>query len=205
MTIKIEPCAILRGAILRGADLRGAILRGADLRGADLRGANLWGANLQGANLRYAYLRGAYLRDAILRDANLRDADLQGANLRGADLEGADLTGTILDPINMANGNIDEFETIDNGFWAVGYRARNSAYMNKSHTYDVGEEYEAPYFSTCNTDCHPGLYVCPAIFDASTQGNGIIKVIFRPHDCHKAGDNYRVRSFIVWEEVSDDD
>jgi hypothetical protein len=67
--------------------------------------------------------------------------------------------------------------------------------------YEVGELRESPYFSTAPTECHPGLYVCPTMSRALEWGDQIMKVIFRPWECHKAGDKYRVRWLIVWEDI----
>ena len=179
-----------RGADLFGANLFGANLRGADLRGANLVGAYLCDADLRGANLRGANLRRAYLRRAYLRDADLRDADLRD---------------TCLDPLAPPNGNCDAFTDLEPG-WKVGYRTKNSPYMDGPQ-YIVGELREAPVFSTAPTDCHPGIFVCPTI-DAVHQwlhsqkfmACPVVSVIFRPWECHRAGDKYRVRWCIVWED-----
>lgn len=197
--------ANLRGANLRYANLRYANLRGADLQDANLQDANLQDADLWGADLRYADLEDANLRGANLRYVNLQDADLRGANLRRANLRDANLRGaklrnTCLDPTDTPNGVCTDFELIDNGQWAIGYRTKNSPILN-SPNYKVGELREAPYFSTSSTECHPGIYVCPTIQRARDFGNSIVKVIFRPWEVHKAGNKYRVPWLIVWEDL----
>lgn len=165
----------------------------------DLRAANLGWADLPMANL-----RGAKLRDADLRGACLQGANIQGVNLQMADFEGADLRDTILDPVNEANQDISRFETITdrNGSeWCVGYRTANSLHVGRTE-YKVGEEYKAPYFSTSDDECHPGLYVWPSYKMSMNYSNSAcIKVIFRPHDCHRAGYKWRVREFIVVEKI----
>jgi len=210
----IEPETDLWGANLRGADLCGANLRDANLwyanlldanlLDANLLDANLLDANLSGANLRRADLSGANLRDADLRyanlsRANLRDANLSGANLldanlRGADLSGADLRETSLDPAYHANGDVNGFDTVctpSGQVWCKGYRTQNSPVMG-GNDYDVGQWYSAPYFSICQyTECHPGLYVRPE------KEDGDITVWFFAHDCHRAGNKWRVRHFFV--------
>jgi hypothetical protein len=194
--------ADLSGANLRGADLREANLRLAYLREANLSGANLWGANLWGANLRGADLTGADLWRAYLWEADLNEANLTGANLRGADLTGADLGGTVLDSMAAPNGNCEDFH-MDGGRWAIGYRTKNSPHLG-GDGYTVGELVEAPYFSTCSTECHPGIFVLPTIRESLEWGEEIVRVIFRPWECHRAGSKWRVRWLIVWEEVTNE-
>jgi hypothetical protein len=194
---KIEPKAYLRGADLRSADLRSA-----DLRDADLQGAYLQWADLQGADLRDANLRGADLRDANLRGADLRDANLRGADLQGANLRGADLQDTCLDPSNVPNQQgTEQFK--DN----VGYRTKRQMFLGYSD-YEVGKTYTAPWFSTAETECHPGLYIYPTLGAAIRFASGghyyqgdYIKVTFDPVDLHQAGDKWRVKSFTVVEEI----
>jgi hypothetical protein len=166
-------------------------------------GANLAGANLVGANLAWANLEGADLRGADLACANLGGADLEGADLRGADLyraslawanlKGADLRGTYLDPTNTPNGDVDGFELIDNGQWCVGYRTKHSPHMSGQELYQVGQLREAPVFSTC-----------PTIKEALDWGSPLVKVIFRPWECHHANDKHRVTWFIVWEDIKNE-
>jgi len=165
--------------------LRWVVLSGANLCRANLSGANLSGANLYGANL---------------YGANLHWANLHWANLYGANLSGANLGETCLDPMRPPNGDVEGFELIDDGEWAVGYRTGSSPHLG-GPGYQIGESYVAPVFSTSDTECHPGLFVCPSVEAAQKWGSDIIKVIFRPWDCHKAGEKHRVREFIVWAKV----
>jgi Pentapeptide repeats (8 copies) len=108
--------ADLFGANLTGANLFGANLSGADLADANLTRANLAGADLAAANLTRAALSRADLARADLADANLADANLADANLSGANLAGADLAGA--DQV-IAAGQ-------PNGFWAFGYREKDT-------------------------------------------------------------------------------
>jgi hypothetical protein len=201
---EIKPRADLGGANLGGANLWGAYLRGANLREANLRGANLRGANLRGANLREADLREANLRGADLwgadlRGANLRGANLREANLREANLWEANLENTCLDYIKYANGEVDGFETLPIG-WCVGYRTADSPHLGGPE-YQEGELRECTIFSVSDTECHPGIFVLPKIEDVKQWGNTVVKVIFRPWECHKAGSKWRVRWLIVWERI----
>jgi hypothetical protein len=112
------------------------------------------------------------------------------------------LSNTVLDLTNTPNQKIDEFELIDAGNWAIGYRTKNSPHGNNNEDYMVGQLRESHAFSTCcYTECHPGLFVCPTIEKAEEWGIKIIKVIFRPWDLHKAGEKHRVPWFIVWEDI----
>lgn len=227
--------AFLRGANFERANFERANLSRAFLREANFERANLWRANLSGANLglanfsranlefadlsranlkgadlRLANLNGADLSGADLRPANLKGSDLSRANFKGAALSGANLGNTILDPTNVPNGDISGFELINNGKWAVGYRTKKSPFMINPD-YDVGNLVEAPFFSTCSTGCHPGIFVLPTveavkeflIFNSfvSHFENEIVKVIFRPWECHRAGDKWRVKWLIVWEDI----
>ncbi len=185
---------------LKGADLRKANLKNVDLSGADLRNTILERANLKGANLRYVDLRHAILRNAILRNANLSYTDLEYVNF-----EGADLTGTCLDPNNLPNmkaAKFKKFESRSGITWCIGYRTKNSICINSKYCYKVGTLYEAPWFSTNETEYHPGLYVEPnKRNDATTKKYGVIKVIFPDYVLHKAnGSKYRVKWFVVIDE-----
>jgi len=171
-----------------------------NLRWAKLRQAYLSGADLRGADLRWADLHEADLSEADLRGAKLHGANLHEADLSEADLRGADLSETCLDPMQPPNGDVKGFELIDGGNWAVGYRTCDSPHLG-GPGYQIGESYVVPVFSTSGTECHPGLFVCPSVEAAQKWGSDIIKVIFRPWDCHKAGEKHRVREFIVWEKV----
>lgn len=202
--------AYLQGANLRGANLQGAKLSCADLHGAYLQGANLQGAklwraglqraDLHGANLQGAKLWRADLRRADLQGAKLRDADLRGAKLRDADLRDADLTDTALDPRRWPNGEHEGFEIMrdDTGTWVRGYRTVTSPYMG-GNGYHPGELYEAPVFSTCDTECHPGLYLCPT--PSVGHAGRVIEVYTRPWLVHKAGAKYRCPWFITGDIV----
>jgi len=162
--------------------------------------------NLEGIDLSFADLRGInFLKSdldfADFKKANLENANFKNTTLKGTNFEGANLTNTVLDPMNIPNGITDKFET-DNG-WCVGYRTRNSPIMG-SNIYRVGEWYTAPIFSTGSTACHPGLYVFPTtgkVLDFTGRNCAIVSVIFRSWDCHKAGNKYRVREFLVWEDI----
>lgn len=187
-----------------------------NLQGADLEGAKLSGANLSGANLSGAYLGWAKLREAELYGADLSGADLRGANLERANLQwaklyqtrlswtklnGATLNDTVLERNKKTNKKTDGFEKIDNGEWLIGYRTKRSHHM-KTLPYKTGDHRVAPVFSVCQTECHPGIYVCPTIAQVLQRfGSDVVKVMFRPRDLHRAGDKYRVRSLIVLEGV----
>ena len=198
--------ANLQGANLQGANLHRADLWDANLHRANLQGTNLQGTNLAGANLHRANLQGADLQVTDLQGANLQGADLRGANLRGANLRGANLRGadlrsTCLDPSNTPNGLCSEFEQVDG--MCVGYRTQKALFKAET-TYESGKTYEAPFFSTADTECHPGLYVCPSEEDVSrfceSYGKpdySVIKVVFYPEDCHKAGSKWRVKRLTV--------
>jgi hypothetical protein len=221
---EIEPQANLRDANLSGANLRDADLRDADLSRAnlsyaDLRGANLSGADLRDANLRSSDLFGAHLSytnliDADLRGANLHGADLRGAYLSGADLfgahlsytnlSGADLRETVLDCMRIPNGDVEGFR-LDGG-WCHGYRTKKSQHVGDT-TYNVGEVYTAPVFSTGITECHPGIFVLPTENEARQWDgtkHGIVEVIFRPWDCHRAVEKWRVTELIVWKDIKEE-
>ena len=211
---EIKPEANLRGADLSGANLSRTDLSRADLsetnlretnlsradlsetnlRGADLRETNLSRANLRGANLRWADLRGA-----DLREANLREADLFGANLYGADLRETDLSGTCLNHSNEANGDTAEFQQYKGRI--IGYRSKVTPHVGE---YYVGRVYGADFFSTSDTECHPGLYLWPTLLGArawSGDSVKLIKVLADPEHTHKAGSKWRTRWFEVTEEI----
>lgn len=146
-------------------------------RGADLRGANLGGANLGGAYL--------------------SEADLRGANLRGTYLGGANLGGTVLDPTNAPSGADESWERTEDGM-CRGWRTRTSTHCG-STTYENGRAYTAPVFSTAGTECHPGLYLWPKLYEATAWARGaeVIEVRSKPEDIHKAGGKWRCRQFVV--------
>jgi len=189
----------LSGTDLRWADLRWADLSGTDLTGADLTGANLAETNLSGADLSGADLTGANLLRSILYMADLTGANLTDTKLSGANLSGAVTRGTVLDPVNTPNAEVSAFREIrdrNNTTWCIGYRTSNSPNMS-GPPYLAGELREAPIFSTAPTDCHPGIFVCPTLEDAKDWGDDVVKVIFRPEECHRAGGKWRVRWLIV--------
>jgi uncharacterized protein YjbI with pentapeptide repeats len=156
-------------------------------------------ANLQEANLQGAYLRGANLQGANLQGTNLQEANLQGADLQGANLRGANLQDTVLDPSNIPNmRGSDLFEERSEGE-LLGYRTRISTHVG-SQEYKGGETYKAPYFSTSDGKCHPGLYVFPTREQTEKwdrKNVGIVQVTFKKEDLHQAGDKWRVRKFTV--------
>ena len=182
------------GADLSGANLRGAKLSVADLSDADLRGADLSGADLRNANLSGANLSGANLSGANLCVANLSGANLRNANLSGADLRNANLSGTVLDPDNTPNGSVKWFEK--HGDKVFGYRTRKAGHIDK---YRDGRVYSADWFSTCDTECHPGLYLWPTLETAKAWNSNdeIIKVVTNVQDVHRAGTKWRCRWFKV--------
>jgi len=204
--------ANLRGADLSGADIQMANLREADLRRAYLFSAYLWGTDLARANLQQARLQDArllhtYLRGADLRGADLRNADLRRTDLRWTKLDGADLRGTCLDPANIPNGEADEFERDADPEWVVGYRTVHSPWVRSNIRYTRGI-YKAPWFSTADdTECHPGLYLCPTKDEVEAEHPKaiIIRVLTRPEAIHKAGRKYRCKWFVVEESLEWDD
>jgi len=211
-------CANLSGANLSNEDLNKANLCDANLNRANLCGANLSYADLicadlSYADLTYADLTYANLRNANLRNANLRNAnlifadlicaDLTGANLSKTNLKGinfykTDLTGTCLDPNNVCN--IPNCFEIVNGY-AIGYRDRKAGHIDY---YRVGRHYSADVFSTSDTECHPGLYICKDIKSARYWSNDIIIVRTKLDQIHQAGNKYRCRWFEVIGEVKEE-
>ena len=209
---KIKPYANLMGANLSkanlfDADLRGINLSKADLMGANLSEANLMGANLSKANLFDADLRWADLSEANLMGANLSWANLSEANLMGANLSKADLmranlskanlTNTVLDPTNIPNIPTE----FGKGPIIYGYRTRKAGHID---IYRDGWTYSADWFSTCETECHPGLYLWPTLKEAiifSGEDKEFIKVEAKLQHTHKAGSKYRTRWFKVISKV----
>jgi len=173
----------------------GHIRSGAWLWHDDLSGADLFRANLSGADLSRAHLF-----RANLSGADLSRADLSGADLSRADLSGADLSDTVLDPNNEPNMIDHEMFEVHENDILLGYRTKNSPILNNDRIYTVGEKYSAPYFSTCETECHPGLYVYPKM-GMIEYLPPFIKVVFDKNDLHKAGYKWRVKSFTVIEDV----
>ena len=171
------------------ANLCGANLCGADLYGADLCGADLYRADLYRADLRGADLRGANLRGADLRGANLCGADLCGANLRGADL-----CETCLDIEFSPNKEIKGFKKVRG--YVIGYRTREAGHIKE---YKDGQFYSADWFSVSDTECHPGLYLWPALEQAKEFSGNVefIKVRTKPTEVHKAGNKWSCRWFEV--------
>ena len=148
-----------------------------------------------------ANLTGADLTRANLTGADLTGADLTRANLTWANLTGADLTGTCLDPDNRPTGADDSFE-IQNGY-AIGYRTEIAGHIDR---YRIGRFYSADFFSTSETECHPGLYLWPTLRQSiGYRGNvPMIKVRTRPEAIHKVGSKYRCQWFEVLEVIKDD-
>lgn len=175
-------------ANLRGVNLEWTNLRGATLIEADLSCANLSGVNLEWSNLSEADLSGA----------NLSCANLSEAYMREVNMSEADLTGTVLDPKNKPNANIEGFEI--EGQYVIGYRTQNSPAMG-GDGYEVGESYEAPVFSTCETKCHPGLYLYPTLERVKALPGPYIKVRALISDVHEAGNKWRCKKFEVLTEV----
>ena len=188
--------ANLTGANLTEADLTEANLTRADLTRADLMEANLTRADLTGASL-----TGANLTEANLTGADLMEADLTEADLTRASLTGANLMGTCLDSDNRPTGADDSFE-IQNGY-AIGYRTETAGHVDK---YRVGRSYSADFFSTSETECHPGLYLWPTLEQANVFNGAVpmIKVRTRPEAIHKAGKKYRCQWFEVLEVIKND-
>jgi len=181
-------------ANLSGANLYEANLSRANLSGANLSRANLSRANLSEANLSGADLSGANLSGANLSEANLSGADLFEVNLSKANLYGADLPNTCLDPNNPPNAKIDEFIERD-GELVIGYRTRKAGHIDE---YRDGRTYSADWFSTSDTECHPGLYLWPSLKAAKQwKDEETIRVVTSPADIHKAGSKYRCRWFKV--------
>ncbi len=191
--------ANLSYATFHGADLQGANFKGASLRGAYLMQANLRGNNLQWANLLFAHLSGADLREANLQGAYLQETDLYDTNLTGANI-----TSTVLDPRNTPNRDYNAFKEVD-GDYIIGYRTKRR--LNSGH-YSIGEKVKAPYFSTCTTECHPGLYLYPTVAMVLDFQRGnpnscgpVIVVRTKKTDIHKAGKKWRCKEFEVLSEV----
>jgi len=193
--------ANLRGAYLTNADLRHANLRGADMTGADLRGADLTGADLTFAGLADSDLTGADLTSADLRGADLTGADLTSADLRGADMTGADLTKTCLDPSNSIP-RVTDAEILGGGLeiggddWIYGWRTERSTEVGDTH-YTPGE-YTAPYFSTSDTKCHPGIYLASREWIGKKYPDrSIVRVRCRREDLHRTSNKWRCRKLEV--------
>jgi len=189
--------ANLSNASLRNANLSNADLRNANLSCASLSCADLSNARLCGANLRRAGLIKAQLRNASLYQANLSRANLDGTNLWFAGLAGAFLEGTCLDPANSPNGRAEDFDPYEKGL-VIGYRSRKTPHIGE---YLDGRTYRADWFSTADTPCHPGLYLCPSIPHVrefvSPSLKEIIAVVTHPKDIHRAGRKWRCRWFRV--------
>jgi len=147
--------------------------------------------------LHRARLTNAQLRDACLDKANLSWATLDGTSLWFANLAGAILEGTCLDPANSPNGRAEDFDPYEKGL-VIGYRTRKTPYIGE---YRDGRTYSADWFSTADTQCHPGLYLCPSILrvqiSVSPSPKEIIAVVTHPEDIHRAGSKWRCRWFRV--------
>ena len=135
----------------------------------------------------------ADLRGANLRGANLTDADLTVAHLRGANLAGATLTGTCLDSDSTPNADVFGFGRC--GRFVAAYRTRKAGHIDR---YRDGRTYTADWFSTADTECHPGLYIWPTLEMARQWSGGeLIRVYALPEDVHRAGKKWRCRMFRV--------
>jgi len=152
----------------------------ADLSGADLSGADLFSANLFSANL---------------SSANLSSANLFSANLFSADLRSADVRETCLDPTNAASG-VGRGVFQRRGRYCIGYRTRKAGHID---IYRDGGYYNADWFSTSDTECHPGLYLWPtrAAAQAWSPREEVIAVRTFAEDIHQAGSKWRCRWFQV--------
>ena len=179
----------------------GADLRRVYLCGADLRETNLYRANLHGADLRRTNLSEVDLRGTDLSETNLSGADLSGTNLRGVNLYKACVSGTVLDPDNAVNNDVKAFKYYSKGF-VIGYRTRKAGHISK---YQDGRTYSADWFSTCKTECHPGLFVWPTIKQVRDFSGNVecISVKIPKKHIHKAGSKYRCRWFTVLGKVED--
>jgi hypothetical protein len=66
----------------------------------------------------------------------------------------------------------------------------------------------APWFSTSDTECHPGLYLWPTKGEAEkwlencSQEEKIVKVRALAADVHKAVDKWRCKKFTVVETIT---
>jgi hypothetical protein len=208
----------LQGANLRKASLQDANLESANLRDVDLQGACLQGANLQDANLEGAYLKNAYLPSAYLQGTNLQNANLYGANLQNASLEGADLYRANLEGANLqgtclapdavcaappTDEDIAKAGLELHGDRVYGWRTKKSQHCG-STIYEVGREYEAPWFSVDHTSsCHPGLYLAGKEWlEENYRGVEVVRVYCLRSELVHAGDKWRARRLWV---VADDE
>lgn len=152
-----------------------------------------------------ANLTGADLNGADLTGANLSRAYLSRANLTGANLTGANLTDTCLDPNKEIVTIADSYFTkkgfeVDSDF-VYGYRTKRSRHCGNT-TYEVGQEYTAPYFSvSSDTDCHPGLYFATLDWLQLNYGStDLVKVKARKDEVIKAGNKWRAKRLWVIED-----
>jgi hypothetical protein len=184
--------AHMSGADMSWVNLSGAALFEADFSCTAISRANLYAADLINANLSDAFVVGANCAEANMQSVNFVGADLWGVNFFNANLN-----NTCLDPNNKPNGLADAFD-VENGY-VVGYRGRTAGHIPE---YIIGQTYGSTWFSTCKTECHPGLYICPTIQKAKEFSNDLIKVYTKAEDIHKAWSKYRCRWFKVIEAVS---
>jgi len=119
---------------------------------------------------------------------------LCGKGGKEANLYWANLSGTCLDPDNAPNGDVEGFA--HHGEFVIGYRTRQAGHIDK---YRDGRVYSADWFSTSDTECHPGLYLWPTLDDAIAwqKDAEIIRVRTKPADVHRAGSKWRCRWFEV--------
>ncbi|MFC1682315.1 pentapeptide repeat-containing protein [Nanoarchaeota archaeon] len=161
---------------------------------ADFERAYLEGVDFNGLNLSHI----------SFRNANIRGGNFVGADLLRTDFTGADLTGSCLDPMNVPNGDVKDFERDPerDGF-LIGFRSRRPIFTG-GKPYEIRETYTTPVFSSSSESCHPGLYVFPTVETVDdflstyfSMNQDLVKVVFRPEDCHRAGNKWRVRQFDV--------
>ena len=138
-----------------------------------------------------------YTEDELQEVLRLHGLWLHNKGGQRADLSGADLSGTVLDPVSKIP-TVDDFGglTIVEGY-AYGFRTRVAQHVGGA-TYVVGQTYVAPWFSTCSTSCHPGLYMATqAWLDDNGYSKDRVRVRCRVKDLHRAGDKFRCREFEV--------
>jgi len=95
----------------------------------------------------------------------------------------------------MPNGKTSMFRQQKEGM-VIGYRTRRAGHIDK---YRDGRVYSADWFSTSETECHPGLYLWPTKEEAVDWSwcDEIISVVTKAVDVHQAGHKWRCRWFQV--------
>jgi hypothetical protein len=110
----------------------------------------------------------------------------------------ANLGNTCLDPSNpIPTCDLSKFKK--DGKYIIGYRTKYT--MCSGNTiYESGNEYIAPYFSTClKTDCQPGIYLSPTkkwIRDMYGSEINIITIKALKSETIKVFDKYRAKR--IW-------